>query len=127
MAQTGTVIFAKNTKQLSDFYAQVLGLTVAESEHSHTVLTDDSTELVIHAIPAAVAKAITIEVPPVKREASALKPVFAVSSLEDIANKIAQLGGGIKDVKKAWEIRGHRVVDGWDPEGNIIQFKQSLS
>jgi hypothetical protein len=27
-------------------------------------------------------------------------------------------------MKQAWRIRGYVVLDGWDPEGNVVQFKQ---
>jgi hypothetical protein len=27
-------------------------------------------------------------------------------------------------MKQAWRFRGFVVLDGWDPEGNVVQFKQ---
>jgi hypothetical protein len=27
--------------------------------------------------------------------------------------------------QQAWRFRGHIVLDGWDPEGNVVQFKQA--
>jgi hypothetical protein len=33
-------------------------------------------------------------------------------------------GGHLKPLKQAWRFRGFVVLDGWDPEGNIVQFKQ---
>jgi hypothetical protein len=34
-------------------------------------------------------------------------------------------GGYLKPIKQAWRIRGYIVLDGTDPEGNVIQFKQA--
>lgn len=36
-------------------------------------------------------------------------------------------GGHLKPAAGAWRFRGHVVLDGWDPEGNIVQFKQPAS
>jgi len=35
-----------------------------------------------------------------------------------------QHGGWLKPQAKAWKIRGLLVLDGCDPEGNVLQFKQ---
>jgi hypothetical protein len=32
--------------------------------------------------------------------------------------------GYLRPIKQAWLIRGFVVLDGFDPEGNVIQFKQ---
>jgi hypothetical protein len=36
----------------------------------------------------------------------------------------AKTYGHLKPLKQAWHFRGFVVLDGWDPEGNIVQFKQ---
>ena len=33
-------------------------------------------------------------------------------------------GGFLKPAEAAWRIRGMLVLDGCDPEGNVVQFKQ---
>ncbi len=122
----GMVLFAKNTAHLIEFYRCVLDLSVSESEDSHAVLVDDGVELVIHAIPKKVADSIDLSVPPVERSVCAIKPVFWVKDLE-VAGKMAEkLGGHLKPRESAWTIPGALVLDGCDPEGNVIQFKQSI-
>ena len=34
------------------------------------------------------------------------------------------LGGAIKPPEAEWEARGFRAVDGHDPEGNVVQFRE---
>jgi len=126
MAKTGCVIFAKDIERLAAFYKDVLKLKVDEKEKGHQVLSNRTVELVIHGIPKSVAKNIEIETPPVKRGNTPIKPVFIVKSLDDLVAPIKEHGGGLKPVKSAWELRGSLALDGWDPEGNVINFKQNV-
>ena len=120
----GIVIFAKDINRMSAFYQQTLNLSVAEQEKSHQVLSGQSTEIVIHAIPAKHAASITIENPPVLRATTAIKPAFWVDDLRTVSTSARRCGGQLKPLQSAWRIRGALVLDGNDPEGNIIQFKQ---
>lgn len=122
----GMVIFAKDLKRVSAFYQEVLNLKITETEKSHIVLRGGSIEIVIHAIPAKVASSITISDPPKLRASTAIKPAFIVDDLEAVKAAAQATGGTLKPIKGAWKIRGAKVVDGSDPEGNIVQFKQQL-
>jgi predicted enzyme related to lactoylglutathione lyase len=124
MLQQGLVVFAKNKNRVSAFYQQTLGLTVEESDTSHDLLRGHGYEVVIHAIPRKYAAGITIEKPPKPREETPLKPTFVVASLAEVRRAVEATGGFLKPDAGAWHFRGHTVLDGWDPEGNVIQFKQ---
>ena len=124
MLQQGLVVFAKNKNRVSAFYQQTLGLTAEESDTSHDVLRGHSYEVVIHAIPRKYAAGITIEKPPKPREETPLKPTFVVASLAEVRCAVEATGGFLKPDAGAWHFRGHTVLDGWDPEGNVVQFKQ---
>jgi predicted enzyme related to lactoylglutathione lyase len=128
MLQQGLVVFAKNKKRVSAFYQQTLGLTVEESDTSHDLLRGQGYEVVIHTIPRKYAAEITIEKPPKPREETPLKPTFVVASLADVRRAVEATGGYLKPEAGAWHFRGHTVLhtvlDGWDPEGNVVQFKQ---
>jgi hypothetical protein len=124
--QAGLVVFAKSVKKLSAFYARTLGLEVLESASSHQLLRGNGYEVVVHAFPAKMAREITIAKPPVLREDSAMKPSFVVPDLEALRSAVVATGGWLKPAELAWTIRGHTVLDGCDPEGNILQFKQKL-
>jgi catechol 2,3-dioxygenase-like lactoylglutathione lyase family enzyme len=118
------VIFAKNKKRVSAFYQATLGLAVAESEPSHDLLKGASMELVIHAIPRRWSAEIQITNPPQLREDTAIKPAFVVKSLARVREAAERCGGALKPDDQAWAIRGMTVLDGFDPEGNVVQFKQ---
>lgn len=118
------VIFAKNKKRVSAFYRRTLGLHAAEEEASHDLLVGAGIELVIHAIPRKYSAGIVIARPPQPREDTPLKPVFVVADLAAVRTAAKAAGGFLKSDDGAWQIRGYTVLDGWDPEGNVVQFRQ---
>lgn len=125
MLQPGLVVFAKNKKRVSAFYQQTLSLEVLESDTSHDLLRGHGYEVVVHTIPRKYATGIVITKPATPREDTAFKPTFVVSSLEGVRTAAEATGGFLAPVAGAWHFRGHTVLDGWDPEGNIVQFKQA--
>ncbi len=117
-------VFAKNVEQVSLFYQQALGLKVQASDKTHDLLVGQNHEVVVHAISKAYAESINIESPPIRRDDVALKPTFVVDDLEVVRTAAKVNGGYLKPLKQAWRFRGYIVLDGCDPEGNVIQFKQ---
>ena len=81
-------------------------------------------EVVVHTIPRRYAAGIHIAKPPEPREEAPFKPTFVVKSLAHVRSAAQATGGHLKPESGAWHFRGHIVLDGWDPEGNIVQFKQ---
>jgi hypothetical protein len=122
--QQGLVVFAKSKKRVSAFYQQTLGLTPIEAQPSHDLLRGHGYEVVVHAITRKYATQISIARPPIPREYAALKPTFVVGDLERVRAAVVATGGYLKPAEEAWHIRGFLVLDGWDPEGNVVQFKQ---
>ena len=120
----GLVIFAKNKELVSSFYQQALGLKLEESDTTHDLLVGQGHEVVVHAISKAYANSIEIASPPVPRDETPMKPTFVVEDLEVVRSAAKATGGFLKPLKQAWKFRGFVVLDGWDPEGNIVQFKQ---
>ena len=125
MPQQGLVVFAKNKKRVSAFYQQTLSLEVIESDTSHDLLRGQGYEVVVHTIPRKYAAGIVITKPPAPREETPFKPTFVVNSLAHVRSTAEAAGGFLKPEAGAWHFRGHVVLDGWDPEGNIVQFKQA--
>jgi len=118
------VVYAKNKKRVSAFYRDTLVLTVVETAPTHDVLSGPGIDLVVHAIPRRHATGITIEKPPLPREDTPFKPSFAVADLAAVRVAAQRCGGFLKPAEAAWPWRGAWVLDGWDPEGNIVQFRQ---
>jgi catechol 2,3-dioxygenase-like lactoylglutathione lyase family enzyme len=123
--QAGLVVFAKDVARVSAFYQATLGLEVVEDEKSHHLLRGNGYEVVVHAISKAYAKTIQIPTPPEPRDATPIKPTFVVVSLAEVRSAAEATGGFLKTDVGAWFFRGHKVLDGWDPEGNIVQFKET--
>jgi len=82
-------------------------------------------EVVIHTIPRKYAAGISVSKPPESRDETPFKPSFVVPSLAAVRRAAESTGGYLKPEEGAWRFRGHVVLDGWDPEGNIVQFKQA--
>ncbi|RVT46845.1 hypothetical protein [Rubrivivax albus] len=122
--QQGLVVFAKNKRRVSAFYQLALDLKVEESASTHDLLRGHGYEIVVHAIPRKYAAEIKIAKPPVVREDTPFKPTFIVNDLEAVRTVANKTGGHLKPAEGAWRFRGCIVLDGWDPEGNVVQFKQ---
>lgn len=120
----GLVVYAKSKSRVSAFYQRTLGLKVVEDAPSHDLLRGPGIEVVIHAIPRKYAAGITISKPPEVREETPLKPVFFVNSLDAVRAAALATGGALQPSTNAWQYDGTIVLDGHDPEGNVVQFRQ---
>jgi len=121
--RAGAVLYAKGVARVSAFYAGLAGMTVTHTEADHVVLESPSLQLVVVAIPAAVAATIDIAQPPLRRTDSPIKLAFTVPSLDAVRKAAPRLGGELNPVEREWVYRQHRVCDGHDPEGNVVQFR----
>jgi predicted enzyme related to lactoylglutathione lyase len=119
------VVFAKAIEQLANFYQIVVGMSVIYSDPDHIVLDGDGFQLVIHGIPKDIAATIDIKTPPTVRQDMPLKICFPVESIHTSRQKADELGGHINPQKNEWQARGFRACDGFDPEGNVFQVRES--
>jgi hypothetical protein len=120
----GVVIFAKSKAKVSAFYRRTLDLVAFEEAPTHDVSRGHGLEVVVHAIPPRIAAEIQITKPPTVREDTPIKPTFVVASLEAVRAAAQDTDGYLKPLEGAWHFRGAKVLDGHDPEGNVVQFKQ---
>ena len=124
-AKAGVLIYAKNLGTLSRFYEELLDLRVLASDNEHVVAENNDIQLVLHAMPAHLAAEVTIASPPEPSEEQVIKPFFTVASLDVAAQRAQQLGGFV--FGPAWTGPGFAVRNACDPEGNIIQLRQSAA
>lgn len=122
----GAVVYAKDVERVSRFYAEVASLRVAQEEPGYTVLESQGFQLVVVAIPARIAQQIEIASPPVRREDSAIKLCFSVPSLAQARSRVSALGGELNGAEREWQFQGSRVCDGHDPEGNVVQLRETV-
>ena len=120
----GAVAYAKDIRRLARFYAEVADLEIVHEVEDHIVLESETHELVVVAIPAAIASRIVITTPPIRRENTAFKLSFAVASLAEAREAAKANGGELNPSAKEWSFQGLRVCDGCDPEGNMIQLRE---
>ena len=118
------VIYAKYKDRVSAFYRQALDLVAVEVAATHDYLSGPGIEVIVHAIPNEYAADIEITTPPQPREDQSFKPVFVVADLEQVRAAAHATGGFLKPLDAAWHMVGTIFLDGWDPEGNVVQFKQ---
>lgn len=118
------VVYAKDKDRVSRFYRATLGLDAVESEPSYDRLAGHGIALVVHAIPAPIAADIQVTRPPRLREETPFKPIFACADLRAVRKAARATGGGLAPARARWRWDGRILLDGWDPEGNVVQFAQ---
>jgi catechol 2,3-dioxygenase-like lactoylglutathione lyase family enzyme len=121
----GFVIYAKDKERLADFYTRTLGMVAVEDGGDFVVLESGTLQLVLHGLRKEIADRITISKPPQVRENAAIKPSFVVKSLRLAREAAIAAGGNARPAESEWRFRDHTIIDGCDPEGNVIQFRQS--
>lgn len=120
------VIFAKNLAKLVSFYEQLVPMTVLHSYQDYTVLDSQTMQLVIHAIPPQFAEQLDITEPPELRTNMPIKLCIPVASLATARATAANVGGQLYAPEQEWQAGSFRACDGYDPEGNIIQFRETV-
>jgi predicted enzyme related to lactoylglutathione lyase len=122
-ARAGAVLYAKNVELLVAFYETILSMSRIHASAELMVLESPDFQLIVHAMPPDIASTIVIQSPPVRREQTALKLFFTVSSLSEARSTAARLGGEV--FLEQWQGPGFLVCNACDPEGNIFQVRES--
>lgn len=120
-------VYAKDLGCLAAFYRSLLDLSDAEAGTGFVLMAGTGVELAVVQIPPEIADAIVIAAPPQPREDTPIKLSFRVASIDSLRTRIAALGGQVQAPDRIWDWRGHRHLDGWDPEGNVFQLREPLS
>ena len=123
-AAAGVLLYAKNLDALAHFYEQALGMKELHRSAEIIVLDSSALQIVIHAIPAAIAAQVHISTPPQRRENVALKFFVTVSSLADAQKLTASLGGQV--FEDSWSGPGFVVRNAMDCEGNVFQLRERI-
>lgn len=121
------VIFAKDIEALARFYRETAEMIEVHRDTDHIVLNEQGFHLVVHGIPKPIAATIQITSPPEVRDETQIKICLPVWSIERARTKAAELGGHIGPKTKEWGAPGFRACDGYDPEGNVFQVRESAA
>ena len=114
------VLFARDAKQLTAFYATALELPIDHSDAVHAVLDAGGFKLIVHQIPSPIASSISITDPPQRREETAIRLNFIVDDVEKIRELAARHRGAIDAAAPAWASSSATIRLGYDPEGNVF-------
>jgi predicted enzyme related to lactoylglutathione lyase len=115
------VVFSVNVRRLAAFYEAVLEVNPHHEPSGDIRLIGHREEVLVHSIPATIAKTIEVRTPPEPREGSALKPVFDVESLEAAVEQVSAKGGVV--TARTFTLNGLTRRDVIDPDGNVIQLR----
>lgn len=121
------VIFVASVPHVASFYESLAAMTRIVGDDEHVVLETAGFQLVIHKLRGAGASDAGQGRKVEPREDSYLKVCLPVRSIADARAIAAKHGGHVKPTKFEWEARGFRACDGHDPEGNILQVRESVS
>ena len=111
------MIFMKDLAAMTRFYRDGLGLAVIEARATATWVPLDAggVELGLHAIPDEIAQDIAIAMPPVPREDTPIKLVFAVADLDAARAHLIAHGASMQEPR--WG-----GCDGCDQESNVFRI-----
>ena len=121
----GAVLYAKDVERLVEFYSSVTGVEPQSIEKRFAVFGVRTPQFVIVRIPDNIADTLDIAMPPQPREETPLKLVFGVEDIVDARGRAAELGGAVNAAEREWDFEGAKVCDGYDPEGNVFQLRQT--
>ena len=116
------VVFVADVRRVSTFYRELAAMSVLIEDEGYVVMEAEGLQLVIHHLsgePAVNPAAVEV------REDSYVKLCLPVASIAAARSLAAANGGAIKSPQHEWEARGFRACDGHDPEGNVIQVRES--
>ncbi|MBI1424756.1 MAG: glyoxalase/bleomycin resistance/dioxygenase family protein [Gammaproteobacteria bacterium] len=124
-ARAGLFVYAKDAERIARFYEAVAGMARLHARDELIVLESPDIQLLVHRIPAEIARDIVITSPPAKREDTALKFFLTVPSLDEARTVANRLGGDVFD--ENWQIPGFNLCNAMDPEGNVFQVRESVA
>jgi predicted enzyme related to lactoylglutathione lyase len=121
------VLFVAAVERVASFYKAVASMQFVSGDGDHAVLEIDGFQLVIHKLRG--------EPDPIHdsqgrvrvREDTYSKLCLPVQSIDVARSQADAFGGYIKPAEHEWRARGFRACDGNDPEGNVIQIRESAA
>ena len=123
--RAGAVVYATDVARVQAFYAGVAGLAVEAAAADHVVLGSPALQLAIVRPPSHIVASIRIESPPRIRAETPIKLVLPVPDLAAARAVAPQHGGAVLPPEREWDFGGCRVCDAWDPEGNVVQLRET--
>jgi predicted enzyme related to lactoylglutathione lyase len=122
-AGVSAVLFAMDARRVATFYFEVFGARVLTADEHHSLLDCRGFHLLVHRIPAHLAKDCVVTNPPRRKESGSIRLDYPVTNLADARRRSKQFGGQIDDEPPAWAGGDTSFFLGFDPEGNVFGVK----
>jgi predicted enzyme related to lactoylglutathione lyase len=119
------VVFVSDVQRVSAFYRELASMRILLEDSVHCVMEIGDFQVVVHALRGEPAVRSDKDGRIPVREDSYVKLCLPVESIATARAIALKHGGGIKSPEHEWEARGFRACDGHDPEGNVIQVRES--
>lgn len=117
------MVFAKDLERMRRFYGDGVGLAVETEADGWIRFAAGGAFFALHAIPADIARTITIANPPDERSDTAIKFTFHVDDVDAARARLIQHGARMREPRRWSSGTAERVFcDGIDPEGNVFQI-----
>lgn len=126
ISNTIVAIYSSNIETLGHFYKAALDLQEIEKSDDYICLAKNGIEINIIKMNGKTGKEIKPEEYLHIREETPIKCSFVVDSFEQVIEANERFGGMLKDKKNAWEWRRQLHLDGYDPEGNVLQYRKVI-
>ncbi|HEY4303527.1 MAG TPA: pentapeptide repeat-containing protein [Gemmatimonadaceae bacterium] len=123
--RASAVVYVKDMARMQRFYESVAGCSVEQTAEDYVVLQSATGRLVLVRVPGPIASTIEITDPPRRRSENSVKLILAVASIAFARDAAPLFGGELLPSDREWEFDRTLVCDGFDPEGNVVQFQQS--
>lgn len=120
----GAVVYVKDVAPMRAFYEAVAGFSVERAAPDHTVLRSSALQLVLVQMPARIAATIEIASPPERRTENPIKLIVPVASIAAARSVAPRFNGELLPPEREWDFDTARLCDGYDPEGNVVQFRE---
>ena len=115
------VLFVNDVTLISTFYSKLLGCAAKTESEVFIHIRNETCDILVHQIPSEYLE--PLQTPTQVRDDCAWKPIFDVPSISDARELAKQLGGNIQSAAAEWTMGTFTYCDGYDPEGNVIQFR----
>lgn len=122
----GAVVYVNDLLPMSLFYQHTINLSIVNQEPDFIGLKKGNLELILVKMPDEIASEIEISRPPSLREDTPIKLIFQVDDLTAARGQAERFGGHIYAKESEWQFLNFQVCDGYDPEGNIVQLRQTI-
>ncbi len=127
LPKPSAVVFVTDVPRMRQFYQTLASMALLQEDDQHAVLELEGFQVVIHALSGASPAAMALGGLVPAREDAHIKVCLPVESIAAARSRAAALGGTIKPPSSEWEARGFRACDGQDPEGNVLQVRQTAA